>query len=133
MKRTDQEHLLNEILTGDENSDFRRASLELALQKNRRRQRHQTLLRFGATMAVTALLVWKFVLPAHGPAKKSQAMQLVNSSSITTPASESKVKIINDDELLALFPNRPVALIGKPGHQQLIFLDEPNPHSDGAL
>jgi hypothetical protein len=33
------------------------------------------------------------------------------------------VKIINDEELFALFPNRAMALIGSPGHQQLIFLD----------
>jgi hypothetical protein len=133
MKRTDQEHLLNEILTGDENSDFRRASLEHALRKNRQHRRNQTRLRVGATIVVTVLLAWKFVVPAHESTNKTQSVQLVKSTLITSPASESKVKIINDDELLALFPNRPVALIGKPGHQQLIFLDEPNTHSDGAL
>jgi len=36
---------------------------------------------------------------------------------------EPRVKFISADELLALFPNRPVALIGKPGSQQLVFLD----------
>jgi len=36
------------------------------------------------------------------------------------------VQFINDDELLALFPNRPVALIGEPGKQRLVFLDRQN-------
>jgi hypothetical protein len=34
------------------------------------------------------------------------------------------VKFINDEELLALFPGRPLALVGKPGEQQLVFLDQ---------
>ena len=33
------------------------------------------------------------------------------------------VKIITDEELFALFPNRALALIGAPGRQQLVFLD----------
>ena len=31
---------------------------------------------------------------------------------------------INDDELFALFAGRSMALIGKPGEQQLVFLDQ---------
>ena len=36
---------------------------------------------------------------------------------------ESKVEYITTEQLFALFPNRAMALVGKPGHQQLIFLD----------
>jgi len=36
----------------------------------------------------------------------------------------SKVEYITKEQLFALFPNRPMALLGKPGHQQVIFLDE---------
>jgi hypothetical protein len=32
------------------------------------------------------------------------------------------VDFINDDELLALVTNQPVALVGKPGAQRLVFL-----------
>ena len=41
------------------------------------------------------------------------------------PAASQPVKIISDEELFALFPNRPLALVGKPGHQQLVFLGHP--------
>jgi hypothetical protein len=44
-------------------------------------------------------------------------------ASATPPTETNKVKIITDEELFALFPNRAVALIGAPGHQQLIFLN----------
>ena len=43
----------------------------------------------------------------------------------TAPPEESGVKMISDEELFALFPGRSLALIGKPGHQQLVFLDTP--------
>jgi hypothetical protein len=33
------------------------------------------------------------------------------------------VQIINDDQLFALFPGRPMALVGTPGHQHLVFFD----------
>jgi hypothetical protein len=35
------------------------------------------------------------------------------------------VKIITDEELFSLFPNRSMVLVGQPGHQQLVFLDQP--------
>jgi hypothetical protein len=36
-----------------------------------------------------------------------------------------QVKFITTEELLALFPDRPLALVGPPGRQRLIFFDEP--------
>jgi hypothetical protein len=42
-----------------------------------------------------------------------------------------EVDRLTDDELLALFPNRPVALIGPAGRQKLVFLDQlrASPHN----
>jgi hypothetical protein len=34
------------------------------------------------------------------------------------------IRVIGDEELLALFQGRPVALLGEPGHQRLVLLDE---------
>jgi hypothetical protein len=39
-----------------------------------------------------------------------------------------KVNYITEKELFALFPNRPVALIGEPGRQRFLILDEPGPN-----
>jgi hypothetical protein len=36
-----------------------------------------------------------------------------------------EVRFITDNELLALFGDRAVGLIGKPGHQMLVFYDNP--------
>jgi len=34
------------------------------------------------------------------------------------------IRVINDEELLAVFQGRPIALLGEPGHQRLVLLDE---------
>ncbi len=57
------------------------------------------------------------------------AQKMVLTSPVTAPASPAladndKVKYINEKELLALFQGRPVALIGEPGHQRFLLLDE---------
>jgi hypothetical protein len=36
----------------------------------------------------------------------------------------STVEFISDEELLSLFPNQPLALVGPEGRQQLVFLDQ---------
>jgi len=35
---------------------------------------------------------------------------------------QHKTKFISDEELFSLFPGKSIALIGKPGEQQLVFL-----------
>ena len=126
MKSSEHDPLLTEILTGDEPSDFRRTSLEHALKSLRRQRRWRTV-RAGAAASLTLLLVCLFLF--HRPAK-APVRQIVFSpprpSAVPAPPTRTaEVKFITDDELLALFPDRPVALIGKPGHQQLVFLDKP--------
>ena len=67
------------------------------------------------------------IIFSHRP--KSSVQEVATSSlpgatAFLPPADTVKVKFITDEELLALFPDRPVALIGRPGHQQLVFLDK---------
>jgi len=126
MKSSKHDPLLREILTGDESSDFRRTSLDHGL-KSLRRQRRWRIVRAGTLASLTLLLAWGLLL--HRPAK-APVRQIVSSpprpSAVPAPPTRvAEVKFITDDELLALFPDRPVALIGKPGHQQLVFLDKP--------
>ena len=109
---------LEQANPSDEELDpVRRASLEAGLfaLRARRRRRH-----FWATAGAVAPLVVIFAFAAfryRGGATGSRAVAPVSASAAPT------VKFINDSELLALFPNRAVALIGPPGSQQLRFLD----------
>lgn len=39
----------------------------------------------------------------------------------------TSVRLVSDEEMLALLKDRPIALIGQPGRQRLVLLDEPVP------
>jgi hypothetical protein len=120
MKRSDQDRLLREILEEGEAADFRAASLAGGVDFLRRRKTRARIAQVCAAGMLAGLLV--FWLALHLSSRPAGPRLAV----VTAPAAQtdmSKVKIINDEELFALFPNRPMALIGPPGRQQLIFLD----------
>ncbi len=131
MNRSEQDRMLGEILAGNELAGFRQASLERALASLRRRRR-QRALRTGVLGLTPFLVVLGFLLSrlheTHLPKGTSPGAPpvLAAAASIAAPP----VKFITDDELMALFPGRAVALIGKPGHQQFIFLDELPPETN---
>jgi hypothetical protein len=127
MKHTEHDELLSEFLTGDELSEFRRASLELGLKALAARRTRRAVVRTCGgcslllALAGVVLLPW---LPGRWTGRRSVASP-PDVVSAPAPAKASGVKFISDDELMALFPDRAVALIGKPGHQQFVFLDVP--------
>lgn len=135
MKTPESDRLLKEILAGEELADFRQASLEHGLASLRRQRQRQraaqvcvlAVLALGCGAAIvfsrsrdlgTRQLAWSNATPAMSASLR-----------VRTP----EVRYISDDELLALFPDRVVALIGKPGQQRLVFLDEPAPEAGDGL
>jgi hypothetical protein len=125
MRRTEQDDLLKALLPGEESAQFRRVSLELGLKAMAARRTRRQVLRACAgcslllALAGTVLWPWR---PGHWTARKS-VVQLPDVATAPASAATGSVKFISDDELMALFPNQAVALIGKPGHQQFVFLD----------
>jgi hypothetical protein len=132
MKDTNQDPLLREIVSGEELSGLRRASLEEGLRTLRIRERRRTVVR-ACLVSAAALVVaggmlfqWRsWHSTPDNPGSKGAV-----ATSGPAPGRVGEVKFITDDELLALFPDRPVALVGKPGRQQLVFLDVKRRESD---
>jgi hypothetical protein len=122
MTEEEKNQLLEEILGDDELTRLRQTSLSRGLREMRRRRQRAAAARVSM-MALPALLlaVWAFYLrfPPRPPAPAPPAMALASKA-------VSKVEYINREQLFALFPGRSLALVGKPGHQQLIFLDGPS-------
>jgi hypothetical protein len=118
MKTSNKKPLLEEILGDDELNALREATLSRGLNALRRRQRRRRQFQMAATIAPLLFLVWRW---NFRPAIPTTAKPAPASSSI---AETGKVKYITKEELFALFPDRPIALIGKPGHQQFLLLDE---------
>jgi len=126
MKPSDQDSLLNEILADDELSAFRQASLERGLTAIRRLRSQRSILRRCALAALPLLGALAFFL--HWKVQNSGRRMIVSKPArevVPSPSREiARVRFISDEELFALFPDRSLALIGKPGEQQLVFLDQ---------
>jgi hypothetical protein len=128
MKRDDQDKLLRETLTGEELSDFRKASLAGGLASVRRRRRYRRAAQATAVLVLT-LLVSLGIVHEHrnrAPVREVASIKRTSATPAPSPAPSTeaaKVKTISDEELFALFPGRAMALVGKPGEQQFVFLD----------
>lgn len=125
MKRQEQDHLLNELLAGEEVSNFRQASLAQAQAAIRSRNQRRRAVRIGVLAALPVLGVIALVLsqsPRVAVKPTETSVPIVVQHNPKPPS----VRIISDEELFALFPDRPMALIGPPGHQKLVFLDQPS-------
>src|SRR5882724_682106 len=126
MKPSEQEKLLKEILPEEDLRDFQQASLEHGLTFLRQRRRRGYLLRASALATVLSLVTLGLLLKPHRAPQPDNSTAQLPPAPQSAPVAASPVKFISDDELLALFPNRQVALIGKPGQQRLVFLDKPH-------
>jgi hypothetical protein len=127
MKRHERDHLLNEILGSDEVSGFRQTSLDQGLAAFRKARSRRRAGRTGALVALPVLLA-AAVFVHQWPGSTGSSVPSVSSVPVAGPAiapprATPSVKFITDEELFAIFPNRSLALIGPPGHQQLVFLD----------
>jgi hypothetical protein len=120
MKRSEQDRLLREILEDGDTANLRASSLARGLDFLQQRQRRNHAAQAWAAAIVPLLLISGLVL--HLASKPAAAPPAVGPAPVAR-TDTAKVKIINDEELFALFPNRALALIGAPGHQQLVFLD----------
>jgi hypothetical protein len=123
MKHDDQNQLLNEVLGGQHLEGFRQTTLENGLRALRQRRRRRRMTQVCA-VACLPLLAAALLLSLRGisPVKRIAMTPVSRQQTVPTPNPKIAVKIISDEELFALFPNRSMALVGKPGHQQLVFL-----------
>lgn len=127
MKHLDKDPLLNELLTGSEVNGFREASLEQGLAALRNVKRRRRFIRGGSAAGLTLVAVLLLLLSGWLPQEPSPALVATDSPRASAPkpvVEPFSVETIDDAELFALFPDRPLALVGSPGNQRLIFLDE---------
>lgn len=124
MNRSDREKLLKEILPSEDVADFRKSSLACGLAGLRRERRRRRVVRFSSAAALMICLLVGILLKSANPVQnKSASIQHPEQPAPPSLAS-SHVDFISDDELLAFFTNQPVALVGKPGDQRLVFLGQ---------
>jgi len=121
MNEPDHDPLLRDLLQDGADASFREASLNELLSAARRTRQQRKILRLvgcAAILLIGAAAIWqRSNIP---PARTADASP---SSPVETDPARKPIRYIDDKELLSLFPNRPVALIGSAQGQQLILLD----------
>jgi hypothetical protein len=121
MNEPHNDSLLHDLLQDGAGAAFREASLNTMLSAARRTRRQRKTLRLAGCAAVLLLgatAIWQRPNIPTAPT----AIASHNSPVAADPA-RKPIRYIDDKELLSLFPNRPVALIGSAQGQQLILLD----------
>jgi hypothetical protein len=118
MKRSDRDELLREVFVDEHVERLRHASLEAALAMLRARRRRRAWISGAAATLVLAAVA----------AVSIRRPRPVAAVPVPSQAAASPVRIIGDEDLLALFPNRSLALIGRPGEQRLVFFTDNETH-----
>ena len=122
MKDSENDRLLRDVLADATLEQTRERTLRAGLARLQRRRQRRALLATGAASLTLALAVASFV------ASRAPSRSALNHAAAPTdfPAASGHVRFIDDDELLARFADRGVLLVGEPGRQRLIFLDQKN-------
>ena len=117
---SNNDKLLADVLAEEES--LRTSTLECGLSALRQRRRARRI-RTGMLIALPLVVVAAMFAPALISFRRPvPPIVAVNPPPATVEG--TAIRIISDEELLALFKDRPVALVGRPGHQQLLLLDE---------
>ena len=107
-----------ELLASDRFERLRANSLALGLRGVRRQRRLRSALHaFPAVVLVC--LVTVLVVRSY-PTRSTPGSYPIPMAQQAAPHPENRIEIISDTELLGLFPGQTIALIGPPGHQQLL-------------
>jgi len=122
-KRIEDNQLFADVLEADE--QFRAATLDQGLAALRRtRARRRTVRLVAGTLLPLLVLAamftaqhWREKAPQFGRPELAQP-------AVAKTIEGTPIRIVSDEELLDIFKGRPVALVGQPGHQQLLLLDE---------
>lgn len=121
----DRDELLQDVLAETASGPFRATLLNEGLSGVRRKRRRRRITRAVAMMSLPLLLIAGAFLMQKPrlaePAVRPSAHPPLRAREVVPG---TQMGIISDAELLDLFKNRPVALIGPRGRQRIVLLDE---------
>jgi hypothetical protein len=110
---SDHNRLLDDLLGEDLRAESLTHTLAAACRERRMRRLRGRSASVAALLLATVAILW---FP-RGPRTVAPV--------VTQPAhSESAIRVISEDELLAQFPGRAVGIVGPPERRQLVFLDK---------
>jgi len=117
-----EKRLLAELLADE---DLRESTLRGGLNAIRRKKIQRQSIRIGAVLSAMVL----FILVSRNTERPSTSAKQQHAA-LQSPVPEvvpgTTVRVLKDQDLLDLFPDRAVALVGPPGKQKLILFEAVN-------
>jgi hypothetical protein len=123
----ERDELWGDLLSEAGSAGFREAALDRTLAAVRRHQRWQRRLRLAATATVPCVLLGLIFWQGRDAAlrrsvSRDSAMPVTARPPDVVPGTH--IRLISDEELFAMFPDRPAALIGPDEDRRFVLLDE---------
>lgn len=126
MKRNDErEELLADVLVNG--GELRNATLEAGLHEVRRVGRRRRAMRAAMIVVMPVVIIGAIILGrellSNGGKPRNSSLQIARTDELIPGTS---IRVLDDKQLLELFQGQAVALVGRPGHQQLLLFDQAN-------
>jgi hypothetical protein len=123
-RRSEHDELWSDLFSENTPAGFREMSLDRTLRSVRQHQRCRRICRLTVIAASPCVLALGLVLwPGRGTTlSKTTSGGSAAQASAVVPGTH--IRLITDDELFAMFPNRPMALLGSANDRQFVLLDE---------
>lgn len=128
MKPSDHRELWDDALADSLPAGFADEALATMLGSARKRRRQRAAMK-GATVLALILTALFFALrPVPNASVKTGSVTVQQLPDPPAPAAKPEappqIQVLSDEELLAQFPGRAVAIIGSGDSKQLVFLDQ---------
>jgi hypothetical protein len=134
MSRKEYEHLLSDVLGDATVEQFRQNSLSRSLHRLRRRKRIKAAAQVCGVAMLLLVPAWLMFRDNEATPSVATSVPVIHSAAVSVQEPTSpRIEEITDKELLSLFPERTVALIGPPGMQQLLVLGNVGTKSPAPL
>lgn len=133
-RRSEHDELWSDLLSENAPAAFREASLDRTLAAVRRHQRRRRLCGLAAITAAPCFLLLGVILwQAHETLRSTASSGPIAQATGVVPGTH--IQVITDEELFAMFPDRPAALLGSANDRHFVLLDEvpkPTPRASPA-
>ncbi len=127
MRPREFQNVSREVFESDEMARIRESTLHQGLDFLRQQRRRRQYV--NRVILLLPIFLLPLVLFMHRAPLQHRSLL----ATTHIGAHGNQTKMISDAELFALFPGRPLALIGSPGDQKLVFLDQQTQFEDQEL
>lgn len=121
-----ENQFVREVFSEVVTDDIRRRSLSAMVACSRQHRRRRRIVTSACGALVLAAFISLLFVESNPPNQKVMLSPTIASALSPRVVSGTPIKVLSDEELFALFPERSVGVVNDRGGYQLVFLDGPD-------